>query len=421
MNKQNFRKMHREKGMSTLVIVLLLLFVATMVTLYTANSAIREQQISANQFRADQALSNANAGLDYAQAFYAKYSGPDADRDGVIDTAVGQPGIGLGPDTSVDFGSLDLGQLDVDQTMPVPEVEFFDVDGVPDAVDGAFNGPHTIVSKGFSDDRTATRTVTIEVNVLGLTPGGGLPGFPLIAKGLAGSLGNFSIINRYTHATIWTGSDASAFGSAETYVADPNDPPMSREDYISIAGSPDPDSVLHASYSAAGLNSDVIEGDDNLTNMTDDEFFLSFINETKDTVKAFAEGNGQRFDARNGLWDELVAENTSGLVWVDGDVSETGDLDQLGTETYPVTLIINGNLTTGGAGNPKITLVGLLYVIGDWTSRGNFNIQGGAIVEGDVRNTGSPIIVFDDHQYDDGAGNPPGGLGAINAGTWKDW
>jgi hypothetical protein len=412
MNKQNFRKLHHEKGMSTLVIVLLLLFVATMVTLYTASSAMREQQISANQFRADQALSNANAGLDYAQAFYAKYSGPDADRDGVIDTAVGQPGIGLDANI-VDFGGLG-------QTMPVPVVEFFDVDGVTDAVDGAFNGPHTIVSKGFSDDRTATRTVTIEVNVLGLTPSGGLPGFPLIAKGLAGSLGNFSIINRYTHATIWTGADATAFGSAETYVADPNDPPSSREDYISIAGSPDPDSVLHASYSAAGLNSDVIEGDDNLTNMTDDEFFLSFINETKDTVKAFAEGNGQRFDARNGLWDELVAKDISGLVWVDGDMSETGDLAQLGTEKYPVTLIVNGALETGGAGNPSITLVGLLYVIGDWTSRGNFNIQGGAVVEGDVNNSGNPTIVFDDELYRGGLGSP-GSLGAINAGTWKDW
>ncbi len=118
MNKQSFRKLHREKGMSTLVIVLLLLFVATMVTLYAANSALREQQVSANQYRADQALSNANAGLDYAQAYYAKYGGPDADGDDVIDTDIGLD--------AVVFGGLG-------QTMPVPEVSFTDAAGGTDA------------------------------------------------------------------------------------------------------------------------------------------------------------------------------------------------------------------------------------------------------------------------------------------------
>src|SRR5690554_727723 len=67
-----------QTGLSTLVVILLLLFVATMVTLYTANTSVREQQVSANQMRADQALSAANAGLDYAFAYYAKNSGPPA-------------------------------------------------------------------------------------------------------------------------------------------------------------------------------------------------------------------------------------------------------------------------------------------------------------------------------------------------------
>jgi len=414
MNKQSFRKLHRERGMSTLVIVLLLLFIATMVTLYTANSAVREQQVSANQFRADQALPNANAGLDYAQAFYAKYSGPDADGDGVIDTD-----IGIG---TVIFGGLG-------QTLPLPEVSFIDATGGTDA----FNGPHTVISTGYSDDRTATRTVTIEVDVMGLTPGGSNPGFPLIAKGLASSGGNFSIINRYSHATIWTGSDATTIGSAETYVADPNDPPdpTVHDEWVSITGHPDPDSVLHASYSSSGLNSDVIEGDDNLTNMTNDAFFLSFIKETKEVVKAFAEGNGQRFDASNGLFDQLVANDTRGLVWVDVPPNSSwsigGNIGQLGTQTYPVTLVVNGNLSTQGSGGTPINIIGLLYVIGDpanppgWTSKGNFGIQGGAIVEGNVGNSGTPVIVYDDDLFFGTAGNPPGGLGAIAAGTWKDW
>jgi hypothetical protein len=93
MNKQQFRKLQHENGLATLAVVLILLFVATLVTLYTANTVVREQQVSANQYRADQALSAANAALDYALAYYFKYSGPDAvinntldfSRDGLID------------------------------------------------------------------------------------------------------------------------------------------------------------------------------------------------------------------------------------------------------------------------------------------------------------------------------------------------
>ena len=79
MKRQYFRKLHYEKGMSTLVIVVLLLFVATFVTMYTTNSMVREQQVSANQYRSDKALSAANAGLDYGLAYYADNLGVDAD------------------------------------------------------------------------------------------------------------------------------------------------------------------------------------------------------------------------------------------------------------------------------------------------------------------------------------------------------
>ncbi len=104
MDRQNFKKLHAQKGMSTLVIVILLLFVATMVTLYTANSMVREQQVSANQYRADQSLSAANAGLDYALAYYTKNSGPDQDGDGVVDTLTINPT--LPTNTQPDVGAI---------------------------------------------------------------------------------------------------------------------------------------------------------------------------------------------------------------------------------------------------------------------------------------------------------------------------
>jgi hypothetical protein len=401
-------KLNREKGLSTLVIVLLLLFVATLVTMYTANSTVREQQVSANQYRADQALSAANAGLDYALAYYAKNSGPDAfenadptnlEGDGIIDP-------------------ITVPTLSGDGQQVFADVSFVDASGGT----SAFDGPHTLTSVGFSDDRSATRTITIQVDVFGLLPGGGLPGFPLIAKGIAASGGNFSIINRFSNATIWTGADATALGSAETYVLDPLNPPSNRAELIDFSGSPDPNLVLHASYSQAGLNSDVIEADDNLVNMTNDEFFQSFMRENKPTLRSMADSIGQRFDADQITWNDLeVSDGIRGLVWIDGDWSESGSMNTLGTEEYPITLIINGDFTTTGTGAPGLDVIGLIYIIGDWDSGGNFEVQGGVIVEGNVDNSGTPTIVYDENLYDGSLGNPPGTVGTVPAGTWKDW
>lgn len=414
MNRQYPRKLHLEKGMATLVIILLLLFVATLVTLYTASSTIREQQVSANQYRADQALSAANAGLDYGLAYYTENAGPDANNDGAVDIlAIPAPLL-----TDPDSGKI------VTSTVTFTDSDSaVDRNGDLDFNNDAADRPHTLTSTGWSDDESATRIISIEVDIFGLSPGGGLPGFPLVAKGIAGSGGNFAIINRFSHATIWTGADASALGSAETYVLNPLDPPLTRAEYIDFTGSPDPTKVLHASYSKAGLNSDVIENDDNLKNMTNDEFFASFMIENKPTIRSFADGIGQRFDADSISWSDLevVDDGIKGLVWIDGDWSESGSMNTIGSEQYPISLIINGDFTTTGTGTPGLDAIGLIYVIGDWDSGGNFEVQGGVIVEGNVDNKGTPTIVYDNNLYDGSLGNPPGSIAALMSGTWKDW
>jgi hypothetical protein len=415
MNRQNSRKLRNQKGMSTLVIVLLLLFVATMVTLYTARTSIREQQVSANQYRADQALSAANLGLDYALAYYTKFSGPDANADGVVDVLTVPAGIltGAGQTVSARVTFVD-GDASVDR------------DGDGDFTNDALDAPHTLTSVGYSDDGSATRTIQIQIDAAGLIPAGGHPGFPLIAKGIAASGGNFTLINRFSHATIWTGADTTALGSAETYVNDPLDPATTRAELIDITGAPDPTQVLHASYSQAGLNSDVIEGDDNLINMTGDQFFESFINENKPTVRAFADSIGQRWDDGQIGWNDLeVSDGVRGIVWIDcpadGEWKISGTMNTLGSEQYPISLFINCDFTTTGTGTPGIDVIGLIYIIGDWDSGGNFEVQGGVIVEGDVDNKGTPTIVFDENLYDGSLGVPPGGFGSVMSGTWKDW
>ncbi len=93
----------------------------------------------------------------------------------------------------------------------------------------------------------------------------------------------------------------------------------------------------------------------------------------------------------------------------------------VGIEEFPITLVINGDFTSTGSGTPGIDVLGLMYMTGDWDSGGNFEVQGGVIVEGIVDNKGTPTIVYDNNLYDGTLGVPPGGLAAVPVGTWKDW
>jgi Tfp pilus assembly protein PilX len=57
---------HRQRGMATLVVVMVLFFIVAMVAAYTSRNMIFEQRASANQYRATQALEAAEAGAQWA-------------------------------------------------------------------------------------------------------------------------------------------------------------------------------------------------------------------------------------------------------------------------------------------------------------------------------------------------------------------
>ena len=79
MRRQNI--LRYQEGIATLAITLILLFLATLVALYTAKTSIKEQQISANQYRADQSLSTGNGALDWGIAYYSMSRGVFCEKD----------------------------------------------------------------------------------------------------------------------------------------------------------------------------------------------------------------------------------------------------------------------------------------------------------------------------------------------------
>lgn len=71
MHIQSFAAKARQRGVSTLVVAIVLLIAATFLTFFAAKVGIQEQRMSANDYRHKEAFATAEAGLDRAKAFLA--------------------------------------------------------------------------------------------------------------------------------------------------------------------------------------------------------------------------------------------------------------------------------------------------------------------------------------------------------------
>ncbi|ANX03028.1 pilus assembly PilX family protein [Immundisolibacter cernigliae] len=71
MHIQSFAAKAHQRGVSTLVVAIVLLIAATFLTFFAAKVGIQEQRMSANEYRHKEAFATAEAGLDRAKAFLA--------------------------------------------------------------------------------------------------------------------------------------------------------------------------------------------------------------------------------------------------------------------------------------------------------------------------------------------------------------
>lgn len=93
---------HRQSGVATLIIILILLFAITGITLYAAQSGIMEQKVAANDYRSKQIQEAADAGLDYALSWLTTYQPIWTTKDAAtehditsITTSVGNFTVGI--------------------------------------------------------------------------------------------------------------------------------------------------------------------------------------------------------------------------------------------------------------------------------------------------------------------------------------
>lgn len=368
MESYCIRSTHKQQGMATLLVAIVLLISITLVVLVSAQSVVTQQRIIANEQRATQAFEAAYAGLDYGMSYFQANTADDNDDDALDSLLAGNSWTYFsgtsGPSYRVKFvDDVDPGNLKI----------------------------VSLVAEGRSDDQSAISSMAMTVS--GTPALADAPGNPVTARGFINMSGSGTITNLEGATTVWTGEviDFSAM-STNTIVKHP-----------SAAGGIE-------SSSASNKGPDVVDNDANLSTLNDTQYFQNFFGLTEANYKGSVAGLEVDPDVTS--MSTLDGENGK-VIWVDGDAAFTGT-PVIGTADEPVVLIIDGNMS--GAGN--VTVNGLLFVTGNFSGTGSLDVNGAVVIRGDMSGTGSMDAFFDSDVLDN-LGDA--GRGAGVPGTWTDF
>ncbi len=297
-----------QHGIATLLTTVVLLAVMSIMGIYASRSAITENILISNSYRAKQAAEVADGALDYAlAAFFA--GGADANNDTTIDTF-----------TAAELAAA-LGNRRATARYCAANST------LTNCVAPTLNGAYMIIAEGWSDDQTAVHRSAMLVNDSPFFSAA--PKAPLILKGAGSSFigGNLSITNNTdTGINVWTGSDiGTATGSFETFGK--------------VNG------VLSQKISEKQgnkyyLGPDIIYNDQNLKNSNSDQFYTSVIGRSQSELASLADVKV------SSVSDLQTGNNYAGkIVYIDGNYS----LDRnMGTSTASTILVVKGEFSTNG-------------------------------------------------------------------------
>jgi hypothetical protein len=385
-----------QSGAITLAVSLAILMLSTLVTFNVSKAILMEQKISNNQARAMQAFEAAEAGMIQAMAYLK--NDPDVNLDGVVDPVFDTNNDGLGDSNTMAVGS---GSVTVTVTDLSGNMTLFN-----------------ILSRGFSDDRSATRTIT--QRMVKINPLPNAPANPVITRGSIIISGSATVHNPEGHSTIWSGNDIDlgSNNSTSTRVPDASNVPA----YPACMDIPMTCTLVQASNRlVAGV--DVIENDSSLGALNTEEFFQNFFGMSRATYRA----SMVTIDTLPAQANAAAHLATHEVIWIEGNhtfngltvgcrVAVTGNNVCANANTKPSIIIVNGNAAFSG--NPHF--YGLLFVMGDVNAGGNTTIHGAFVIGGTATSSaGGSLDIWYNSNILGGIANA--GASAGSAGTWKDF
>ncbi len=395
---------HRQQGVASLIISLVLLVTITFVTIYTSRGVLMEQKVANNEFRGRMAFEAAEKGIEAAVGAIGQEwtLNSTLDADGNIVTTI------LETDTNNVIFDL------VDNVTGVAPP-----DGIPDAnsatlangssVDVTLTGEITddlvrynVVAVGLSDDSSATRT--IRQTFVMVPPVPNTPDAPLLSRSAIVMGGSATISNPEGHSTIWAGSDVNVGSNNATTTAIANPTDANYPDCL--GGSVRCGTTPSSSPDVLGL--DIIGNDSSLANLSDDEFFQNFLGDSPTNFKQ------TRTDEVTTDLESFDGIAGGKVIWVEGDAAMASN-PVYGSPTEPALIIIDGDLQLSG--NP--TFYGMVYVTGSITGTGNVDIFGSAVVNGVGTGGGSVDVEYNSQLLkllNKASGAPTG-----SSGSWRDF
>ena len=393
-----------QTGAATISMAIVLLLLITMVGIYTSRSVTLEEMISGNDFRSRQAFEAAESGLQIAMGYIGRRGGADKDDDGILDPVFDTNGDGIGDTNTMTFENFSSATVTLTGTFPRIAVQ----------------------ADGFSDDRTASRTVHAIGSTVDALPNP--PSNPLTSKGTVEIGGSATVHNPEGSSTIWSGADVNlgSNNSTATNIANPADPnyPICMDTPMTCT------TTRSSTKTSVGL--DVIEYDSSIANLSAEQLFENFFGlssanyrESRVTLEVAAA------DANNLASNEAAPGIHLGVgevIWVEGNTS-LENVTTVGCEV-PVTgggtcpaasldpsiVIINGDLFADGTPH----FYGVVYVIGNMNVSGNALVTGAMITTGSLENTtgGSTDIWYNSDVLNAARDNSK--LSPA-PGTWHDW
>lgn len=473
---------HRQRGVSTLVVAIVLLIAATFLTFFAAKIGMQEQRMSGNDYRHKEAFATAEAGLDRAKAFLGANRMDFADW-GWTACAGTETAPPCGDGTANLFGaswswinvySESAGAALADLAWPASTQDgpFILTQTTPAAITPTTSfQPVVLAAQARSADGTGRAVVRQSMTRYLIAQPGPVP--PVMAPTVPLG-GNFTVVGNPNHdidpmdvtlancdsltgsgqmLSIWTPTPLPGSGTWQTCGAgsfrDGLSPTANRcigpniDDPATGSGPNDAqwgqcrcqvNAAEKSPYSGntEGVNDDVVEND---SDHFPQNMFAYAFGRTKDAVKAAAASAGHLLPN----CDSLTASST-GLYWVTGDCDLSNN-DVIGSRTAPAIVVFEGDAhfqgnshfwglmvgadmertCTGGSGDPY-------YVDGTCASpspntadiQGTFNLHGAMLVEGEIDGTGTYNAIYDPCVFAAmGQGTSFDQYGPV-AGSWND-
>ncbi len=406
---------NKQRGVATLLVSVVILALISFVTIYTSKTVLMEQKISNNDYKAKMAFEAAEAGLN--QAINNLTTDPDLNNNNAVDgSSSGDPIFDTDNNTSRDSNQISVG--------------FFNVVVTTNDLSGGEMSTIKITSTATLQDGTAKRTITRAIAKIDPIPNS--PDNPLTTRGTAAFQGSgANVFNPQGHSTIWSGG-AINMTAANTWVANPahapGADPILNPGYPACMEKVRECSVAQTSSNAvAGL--DVVANDQNLNQLTNEEFFFNFFGMSKakykETMVNTTIDMASTTSAQAATQAEAASLEEKNIIWIEGDVTLNGGLYGCDTpingtqfcptnNTNPPIIIINGNAELRGG----FHAYGIVYVSGNLDASGSSKIVGALMSAGNTANSGGSLeIHYDTSVLKKVNDNGPSGS---SAGSWND-